>query len=125
VHRADSLLRTGDGRTMDATELKRLLAKARVSKRSRYPSRLREAVIAYAGKRRAQKASREVVAAELGMSAATLSYWCAPARSRGTLEPVTIVARQEPTSEVVVECGPLRVRGLDVGSVAELLRRLA
>jgi hypothetical protein len=125
VHRADSLLRTGDVRDMDATELKRLLAKGRTSRRGRYPLKVREVVVAYAAKRRAQKASREVVAAELGMSAATLSYWCAPARSRGALEPVIIVARHESAREVVVECGPLRVRGLDVGAVAELLRRLA
>jgi hypothetical protein len=82
-------------------------------------------VVAYAAKRRAQKASRGVVAGELGMSAATLSYWCAPARTRGCLEPVTIVSRVEPAHDVVVECGPLRVRGLDVVAVAELLRRLA
>lgn len=110
---------------MDATELKRLLVKARGDKRGRYPAKLREAVVAYASKRRGQKASRDVVAAELGMSVATLSYWCAPARVRGSLEPVTIVARPEPAREVVVECGPLRVRGLDVELVADLLRRLA
>jgi len=110
---------------MEGTELKRLLAKARGDRRSRYPARLREAVIAYAAKRRAQKVGRDAVAAELGMSVATLSYWCAPARTRGALEPVTIVARSEATQEVVVECGPLRVRGLDVVAVAELLRRLA
>jgi hypothetical protein len=110
---------------MEASELKRLLAKARADKGGRYPVKLREAAVAYASRRRTQKASRDVVAAELGMSVATLSYWCAPARTRGTLEPVTIVARPEPVSDVVVECGPLRVRGLDVASVAELLRRLA
>jgi len=110
---------------MEATELKRQLARARTDKRGRYPTKLRDAVVAYASRRRAQKASRDVVAAELGMSVATLSYWCAPARARGTLEPVTIVARSEPASVVVVECGPLRVCGLDVASVAELLRRLA
>ena len=110
---------------MDVAALKRLLARARADKRGRYPTKLREAVVAYAARRRVQKASRDVVAAELGMSAATLSYWCAPARTRGTLEPVAIVARAEPARDVVVECGPLRVRGLDVASVAELLRRLA
>lgn len=102
-----------------------MLARARSGKRGRYPTKLRETVVAYAARRRTQKASRDVVAAELGMSIATLSYWCAPARRRGGLEPVTIVARSEPTPDVVVECGPLRVRGLDVASVAELLRRLA
>ena len=110
---------------MDATELKRLLARARGNKRGRYPRKLREEVVAYASKRRIERASRDVVAAELGMSVATLSYWCAPARAGGTLEPVTIVAPPGVAREVVVECGPLRVRGLDVASVADLLRRLA
>ena len=109
---------------METNELKRQLSRARGEKRSRYPAALRQAVIAYAGRRRAQKVSRDAVAAELGMSVATLSYWCAPKRARGTLEPVSIV-KSEPEHEVVVECGPLRVRGLDVASVAELLRRLA
>jgi hypothetical protein len=110
---------------MEPTELKRLLARARPDNRGSYPAKLRDAVVAYAARRRSQKASRDVVATELGMSVGTLSYWCAPARVRGTLEPVTIVTRPEPAREVVVECGPLRVRGLDVASVADLLRRLA
>jgi hypothetical protein len=110
---------------MEAPELKRSLAKARAENRGRYPVKLRETAVAYAARRRAQKASRDVIAAELGMSAATLSYWRAPARTLGTLERVTIVARPETTQDVIVECGPLRVRGLDVASVAELLRRLA
>jgi hypothetical protein len=109
---------------MEAPELKRLLARARSDKRGRYPAKLREAVVAYAARRRTQRASRDAVAAELGMSVATLSYWCAPARTRGGLEPVTIVAQPEPVADIVLECGPLRVRGLDVASVAELLGRL-
>jgi hypothetical protein len=68
--------------------------------------------------------SREVVASVLGMGVATLSYWCAPKRVLGTLAPLSIV-KAEPDRDVVVECGPLRVLGLDVAPVAELLRRLA
>jgi transposase-like protein len=64
------------------------------------------------------------VAAELGMSRQTLCYWRALARQRGKVAPVAIVAKREPTREVLVECGPLRVHGLDVAGVAELLRRL-
>lgn len=109
---------------MEMNDLKRQLARARGEQRSRYPAALRQAVIVYAQRRRLQKVSRDAVAAELGMSVATLSYWCAPKRVRGRLEPVTIV-KAEPGRDVVVECGPLRVIGLDVVSVAELLRRLA
>lgn len=108
---------------MELLELKKQLATVRSGKRSRYPAKLKQAVLAYAAKRRAQKASRETVASELEMSVGTLSYWCAPARGAGSLQPVTIMAAQPP-SEVVIECGPLRVRGLGIDGVAELLRRL-
>ena len=56
---------------------------------------------------------------------ATLSYWCTPPRKGARLTPVSIVPAREVARDVVVECGPLRVRGLDVPGVAELLRRLA
>jgi hypothetical protein len=109
---------------MEANELKKQLAAARAARRGSYPSALREKVVAYAAKRRAQRVSRDRVATELGMSAATLSYWCAPARRSPSLAPVTVIAEAAPRQEVLVECGPLRIRGLDVNGVAELLKRL-
>jgi hypothetical protein len=42
---------------MEAAELKRLLTKARKDNRGSYPVKLREAVVAYAARRRAQKGS--------------------------------------------------------------------
>jgi hypothetical protein len=42
----------------------------------------------------------------------------------GGIASVAIVAQRAAEREVVVECGQLRVKGLDVGGVAELLRRL-
>ena len=110
---------------MEASELKKRLAASRAARRGGYPQVLRDAVVAYAAKRRTQRVSRDQVAAELGMSVATLSYWCAPARRTAALAPVTIVGAPTPKQDVVVECGPLRVRGLDVDGVAELLKRLA
>ena len=107
---------------MEASELKRRLARGRG--RHGYPAELKDAVLAYAARRRAERATQEKVASELGMSAQTLGYWRALARQRGGITPVTIVAQPEPARELVVECGPLRVRGLDVNGVAELLRRL-
>jgi transposase-like protein len=109
---------------MEASELKRRLAQGRGRGRSGYPAELREAVLAYAARRRSERVSQDKVAAELGMSAQTLCYWRALARQRGGIAPVTIVAQRDAEPEVVVECGPLRVRGLDVGGVADLLRRL-
>jgi transposase-like protein len=107
---------------MDAIELKKQMAQGRGQRG--YPAELRDAVLAYAAKRRGERVSQEKVAEELGMSAQTLCYWRALARQRGKISPVTIVAKRESSREVVVECGPLRVRGLDVAGVAELLRRL-
>lgn len=62
------------------------------------------------------------------MSSKTLAYW----RTKGSpaLVPVAVVAEPEPEPEsthlsvLTVECGPLRVHGLGVSGVAELLRRL-
>jgi len=41
------------------------------------------------------------------------------------LTPVAIVAAPVIEREPIVELGPLRVRGLDIVGVAELLKRLA
>lgn len=110
---------------MEAEDLKRRLAKARASGRRTYPAALREAVVRYASQRRAERVGRDKIAAELAMSAGTLDYWCGQTRPRGSLTPVAIITEPESRREVVVECGPLRVRGLDVPTLAELLRRLA
>jgi hypothetical protein len=108
---------------MDVNEMKRRLAKGREA-RGRYAKALREAVVAHATEQRRQGVARERVAAELGMSIATLSYWCTPPKRKSVLSPVTIVSEPQPAREIVVAYGSLRVHGLDVGQVAELVRRL-
>lgn len=64
-------------------------------------------------------------AAELGLNVHTLRYWRAAGRSGGRLVPIAVVADRAPATEVVVECGRLRIRGLCMASLAELLGRLA
>jgi transposase-like protein len=110
---------------MDAAELKRELAKIRGTKGGRYPASLRDAVLDYTSRAKRHGKSQAKVAAELGMSVQTLCYWRGLLRNRGALAPVTIVAPQAVERDIVVECGPLRVRGLGIEHVAELLRRLA
>lgn len=110
---------------MEAAELNRELAKSRKDKRGRYPATLREAVVRYASAAKRQGKSQAKIADELGMSMQTLSNWRRALRGSGSLAPVTIVAPSEPEHDLVVECGPLRVRGLGIDQVAELLRRLA
>jgi len=85
---------------------------------------LRDAVLRYATRAKQQGKSHVEVAAELGMSLQTLAYWRALARRPDALVPVAVVAERRPEREVLVEFGPLRVRGLDVAAVAELLKRL-
>ena len=110
---------------MDGDGLKRRLRRSRSSGRGRYPADLRKAVVEYASGARHQGKSGREVAAELGMSFHTLQYWQATVRGQGRLLPVKIVASTPAVQEVVIECGSVRVRGLDVAAVAELLKRLA
>jgi transposase-like protein len=109
---------------MEAADLKRELVKVQNGKRGRYPATLRDAVLEYAARSKRGGKSHSKVAAELGMSVQTLCYWRAAARKRGSLMPVAIVATAA-EREAVVELGPVRVRGLDVAGIAELLKRLA
>jgi hypothetical protein len=111
---------------MDTDELKRQLAKVRGSRGGRYPVQLRDAVVALSDQNKALGKSHRKTATELGMSLQTLCYWRALSRSRGSkLARVAIVQEPTPRRELFVECGPLRVRGLDVVELAELMRRLS
>ena len=108
---------------MDSGNLKRRLRSARRAGR-RYPRALRSAVLDHARKAKEAGTSDAALAAELGMSLGTLQYWRATER-RGNLVPVTIVETPAPSPGLVIECGRLRVYGLDLDGVTELLRRLA
>jgi transposase-like protein len=110
---------------MEANELRRRLAQARSQGRRRYPKDLREAVVAYALRRKAERVCQAKVASELGVSEQTLCYWRAIHRERAGLARVAVVAEQARSEEVILECGPLRVRGLGIEGVAELLKRLS
>jgi transposase-like protein len=106
---------------MNIGELKHRLSQGRGARG--YPAELRVAAVAYAAARKSEGATQAMVAEELGVSDASLLSWGAP-RRRGSLTPVKVVTSFEPAHELVVECGPIRIRGLDLSGVVELLRRL-
>lgn len=109
---------------MEAAELKREFLKAKAGGGARYPAALRQAAVEYAKRAKTQGRSQAQVAGELGVSEQTLRYWRSKSRE-GELMPVAIVAPSGPSQDPVVEVGALRVRGLDIAGIAELLKRLA
>jgi transposase-like protein len=111
---------------METEDLKHQLAKFEKRRGAKYPSSLRDAVVALSVRNRSLGKSHRKTAEELGMSIQTLSYWRALARSSGgKLARVAVVEdASAAVSGLVVEYGPLRVSGHDLAAVAELIRRL-
>jgi hypothetical protein len=92
----------------------------------RYPAELRRRGVEYLRARQAAGAPLSAVLRELGLRRETLAGWSAPeeAEKQPRFVPVAIV--EAPAGRIVVHGpGGLRVVGLDVAGVAELLRRLA
>ena len=110
---------------MDSGDLRRRIKRARRGGQGRCSAELREAVLAFAAKAKIAGQANAKTAAELGLNVHTLRYWRAAGHSRGRLVPVAVVAERAPVTEVVVECGKLRIRGLSIESLADLLGRLA
>jgi hypothetical protein len=95
------------------------------SARQRYPAAVRRQGVAYLAARRASGATASAAARELAVRRDTLLWWTRPRRAaQPGFVPVTVV--EGPADQIVVR-GPhdVRVEGLDVAGVAELLRRLA
>jgi transposase len=96
-----------------------------------YPEELREAAVTYFRHRREQGARAHDVEAELGVSGISLSRWSRrPTSLRPSFRQVEIVeAHPEPSAScsVFVVHGPggVRIEGMAVAEVAELLRRLS
>lgn len=92
-----------------------------------YPEAARRAAVRLAARRVAGGDALDDVALELGLSPVTLRRWQRRPAPAATFVPVELVASpaREPARGIVVH-GPrgLRVEGLDVAGVAELVRRL-
>lgn len=99
----------------------------------RYPASLRIAALALLRTRQAEGAALAAISRELDIPTKTLTQWLlrdqARPRATGGFRPVRIVERAgaaDPERRVIVH-GPagLRIEGLDVTSLADLLRSLA
>lgn len=111
-------------------ELRTALSKlGEMGRGKRYPRALLEKMLSYTVARRRQGATLLAVGGELGMNWKTLARWLGE-RKAARFERVEVSA---PTPAVtapmplpIVVHGPrgLRIEGLDVSGVAELLRRL-
>jgi hypothetical protein len=94
-----------------------------------YPKGLLEKLLSYTVARRRQGASIVEVASEVGINFRTLARWLG-ARKAARFKRVDVVAAPVPTAAAVaasiVVHGPrgLRIEGLDLASVAELVRRV-
>ena len=98
----------------------------RSSGRTRYPRELKASILEHARLQRSRKISRDVIAAELGLSIATLHCWLYAKRPESTLKPVTVRAVENPIGSVVlITRDGHRVEGLDVDGMAQLLRGLS
>lgn len=91
-----------------------------------YPRGLLEKILSYTVTRRRQGAELLAVGAELGISWKTLGRWLGARKTSPRFERVQVAAAPAATKSLVVH-GPrgLRIEGLDVDGVAELLQRLS
>ena len=93
--------------------------------RPRYPKELRERIVSYAQAELQRGHNVEEIAAELGMKWRTLQRWRSE-HKQGQFRRVQVVPNA-PASKTLTLYGPLGVRleGLALDEVAELIRRLA
>jgi len=94
-----------------------------------YPKGLLQRLLSYTVARRRQGAKLAEVATELGLNFGTLAHWVGERKS-ARFERVTVVAAPTTATQLprgLVVHGPrgLRIEGLDLASVAELVRRVA
>jgi transposase len=92
----------------------------------RYPADVRRRGAAYLRARQAAGAPLSAVVRELGVRRETLVGWAAPLEAEPAPRFVPVAVIDAPAGRIVVHGpGGVRVEGLDVPALADLLRRLA
>ena len=108
-------------------ELRTALSKlGEMGRGKRYPRALLEKMLSYTVARRRQGATLLAVGGELGMNWKTLARWVGERKAGPRFERVRVAAPLAAAPCAVIVHGPrgLRIEGLDVDGVAELVRRL-
>ena len=107
-------------------ELKALVLRAREEKQGRFPETLRQRLMRYAAGRWKAGVSVRTVAAEIGVSGHTLSYWKAQTMGVGKtkLKPVRVIEEASSAHVVAGPCGT-RIENLSLDEIAELFRKLS
>lgn len=107
-------------------ELKALVLRTREEKQGRFPETLRQRLMRYAIGRWKTGASTRTVAAEIGVSGHTLSYWktqtMGPAKAK--MRPVKVIEESSGGHAVAGPCGT-RIENLSLDEIAELFRKLS
>lgn len=96
----------------------------------RYPEELKRDALGYVAERRKVGRGLRTASAELGIPERSLHMWSSAPRSSSTPSFIAMtladVPEPRPAGGIVVHApGGVRVEGLDVASLADLLRRLA
>lgn len=91
----------------------------------RYPPELRTRVLAYAATQRADGVTPKEVGDELGMDWRTVKRWIEKEHVPGFEQVIVHDDAQKPAGRLVVHGpGGVRIEGLDLDTLAELLRKL-
>ena len=92
---------------------------------TRYPEPLRAKAVKYLQLRQGGGVSVNVIAGELGVGSGTLLRWAAKTAGKGpAFLPVTVTAPSADNRIVVYSPNGLRIEGLDVAGLADLLRQV-
>lgn len=89
----------------------------------RYPKSLLEGLLSYTVARRRQGATLLKIGDELGISWKTLARWLSIRKPSPKFQPVQVVASAKRDVVVHGPCG-VRIEGLDIEGIAQLVRRL-